>query len=255
MRMQQTYDRVGMLLDLSVCIGCRACQVACREWNELPALPTAQRGSYENPLQLSGDTWKQVKFIEREEAGLPAWFFYSDSCKHCANAPCMEACPTGAIFRTQDGMILINEDVCNGNGHCVPACPFQVIGLREKTGVAAKCTFCYERVGDRLEPACAAVCPTDCIQFGERDALVAIARRRAAHLRQRGEATAGVYGADELGGLGVLYVLTREPELYGLPRDPLEPRRRLPGALGATAAVAALLFVIAALLLTGEPPL
>jgi formate dehydrogenase iron-sulfur subunit len=237
----------AMLLDLSVCIGCRACQVACKEWNELPSVPTVQTGTYENPPRLSGDTWKQVKFIARTTpAGEPGWLFYSDSCKHCADAPCMAACPTGAIVRTPEGHVLVRENVCNGNRHCVTACPFHVIEISSLTGSAAKCTFCHDRVGAGMEPACAQVCPTDCIRFGERDALVALATSRAGELRSRGVRHAGLYGEHELGGLGVLYVLTEPPESYGLPRDPVRPRDRLAPALASMLATA-MLVVLAVL--------
>lgn len=243
MRIVADHQRTAMLLDLSVCIGCRACQVACKEWNELPVELTEQRGSYENPRCLSGDTWKQVKFIERPAQAGVEWLFYSDSCKHCTEAPCLEACPTGAIFRTEDGLVLVNEEVCNGNGHCVPACPFGVIGLRRSQGTAAKCTFCYDRVAEGLETACAQVCPTDCIQYGERSTLIEAAHARLAVLQSRGDREATLYGEHELGGLGVLYLLPRPGEVYGLPARPSGPRRRILGGAWATLAVAAFLAV------------
>ncbi len=234
--------RKAMLVDLTRCIGCRACQVACKEWNELPVEVTEMAGDYANPPSLSGDTWKQVKFIDRAGEGVwPAWQFYSDSCKHCAEAPCLDACPTGAIRRTEEGFVLIDADVCNGNEHCVPACPFHVIDISPTRRVAQKCTFCHDRVGRGLQPACAKVCPTDCIAFGPRDELVEAGHARVAHLSEEGHTGTQLYGEDLLGGLNVLYVLPSEPRVYGLP-DPAtfeRPVDRLPRAwlaLGLTAA-------------------
>ena len=246
----------AMFLDLSVCIGCRACQVACREWNDLSATATRQTGSYQNPAGLSGDTWKMVKFIElpgrpEDPQGGPVWLFYSDSCKHCLEAPCLTACPTGAIYRNSEGMVLVSETVCNGNQHCVPACPFGVIGIHRERRVAQKCTFCVDRVGAGLEPACASVCPTDCIRFGEREELAGRARGRLEELRSRGKEKTRLYGLDEMGGLNVFYLLLDEPEAYGLPRDPLPPVRRLAPALLATAAAAAVFFAFSVFTLAG----
>lgn len=240
-------SRVGMLLDLSVCIGCRACQVACKEWNELPAERTRQHGTYQNPPALTGDTWKQVKFVETtDETGGARWIFYSDSCKHCFDAPCMRACPTGAIGRTEAGVIRVDPAVCNGNGHCVPACPFGVIGISETAQVARKCTMCEERLDEGLEPACAAVCPTDCITFGGWSGLLEHGRARVAALKERGRGGARVYGATELGGLGVMYVLTEAPEVYGLPVDPVPPGARVLPASALSIVWGALAFVLAA---------
>lgn len=224
----QAGARVGMSLDTSVCIGCRACQVACREWNGTEPRATQQQGSYQNPPGLDGDTWKQVKFIEAtDHTGGPRWLFYSDSCKHCFDAPCMTACPTGAIGRTDQGVIRVDPDVCNGNGHCVPACPYGVIQISETAHVAQKCTMCEDRLEEGGEPACAQVCPTDCIEFGDRDTLVSRAEARVERLRAEGHVGARVYGKDELGGLGVVYVLQDEPTLYGLPDEVVPPASRV----------------------------
>ncbi len=239
--------RRAMLVDVTRCIGCRACQVACKEWNDLPSEETAVGTGYTNPPSLSGETWKQVKFIDRAHEDVwPAWQFYSDSCKHCTQAPCLDACPTGAIHRTDEGFVLIDDSVCNGNKHCVPACPFHVIDVSRSRGVAQKCTFCYDRVREGLAPACAKVCPTDCIQFGDREALVAAAHARVAHLEADGRDGVHVYGEDLLGGLGVLYVLPSDPEVYGLP-DPEafeRPVARLPRAWLALGVTAALWWVV-----------
>jgi len=244
------FERVSMFLDLSKCIGCRACQVACKEWNDLPHEVTVQVGSYQNPKSLSGDTWKQVKFIEKSRGDQePVWLFYSDSCKHCARAPCLDACPTGAIFRTDEGIIQIDENVCNGNQHCVMACPFDVIRINTRTRLAAKCTFCQDRLEIGMEPACAKVCPTDCIEFGERDELLQAADYRRRQLRARGERVQ-LYGENELGGLGVFYLLQDQPETYGLPALPKRPVKLLLPAAATTAAIAlgltvALFFILA----------
>jgi formate dehydrogenase iron-sulfur subunit len=237
------FRRVAMFLDLSLCIGCRACQVACKEWNELPHEPTVQTGTYQNPKRLSGDTWKQVKFIEKKRAGQePVWLFYSDSCKHCGHAPCLEACPTGAIFRTAEGIVQIDGDVCNGNQHCVMACPFDVIHINSESQFAAKCTFCQDRLEVGMEPACAKVCPTDCIQFGERSELLDAAHQRVRRLQERGD-DAWIYGEHELGGLGVFYLLQDAPDVYGLPPAPKRPLQLLWPAALTTAAIAVALTV------------
>jgi formate dehydrogenase iron-sulfur subunit len=221
-------ERKAMWLDMSRCIGCRACQVACREWNQLPAEATTQTGTYQNPPGLSGDTWKQVKFLESsDDKRSTQWLFYSDSCKHCFDAPCMTACPTGAIGRTADGVIRVDEDVCNGNGHCVPACPYGVIEISKHKAVAQKCTMCEDRLDAGREPACAQVCPTDCIEFGPRLELLRRAHERRDDLQRYGHFTAQLYGEEELGGLGVFYLLMDVPSTYGLPEDPVPPADRV----------------------------
>jgi formate dehydrogenase iron-sulfur subunit len=231
----------AMLVDVSTCIGCRACQVACKEWNGLPSEAAPFTGGYESPGGLSGDTWKQVKFLEGHGPSGPTWEFYSDSCKHCTEAPCLDACPTGAIYKDENGFVLVAEEVCNGNAHCVPACPFHVIDVSRSRKVAQKCTFCHDRVAEGHQTACAKVCPTDCIRFDERDVLVAHGQARVERLRGAGRGDASLYGEDVLGGLRVLYVLPSAPDVYGLP-DPKtveRPVHRLGKAwlaVGATAA-------------------
>lgn len=238
-------SRVGLWLDLSRCTGCRACQVACQEWNQLDAVATTQDGGYQNPPGLGGDTWKQVKFLEvSDDRRATRWLFYSDSCKHCFDAPCMNACPTGAIQRTAQGVIRIDPQVCTGSGHCVPACPYGVIAVSEASQVAQKCTLCEDRLGEGREPACAAVCPTDTIQFGPRADLVERARDRLEVLTRQGHYGAQLYGVDELGGLGVFYLLMDVPSTYGIPNDPVAPAARV-----APASALAVLWGLAALLL------
>ena len=177
----------GFFTDATVCIGCKACEVACKEWNGVPADGFTWTGnSYDNTGGLGHSTWRHVRFVERVEDGLPAWDFASDVCKHCEHAGCLDACPTGSIIRTEFGGVFVQEDVCNGCGYCVVSCPFGVIGRRPDDGRAFKCTFCYDRQKAGLEPACAKACPTESSQFGDHDELRARAVARAADLAARG---------------------------------------------------------------------
>ncbi len=261
--------RMGFFTDTTVCIGCKACEVACKQWNDLPADGSSflPGDSYDHTHELSASTWRHVRFIEllepspelRAEAeqaltgggggqlpsipaagdgidlvdvaadgtgghrGLGDWVFMSDVCKHCTNAGCLDACPTGALIRTEHETVVLQADVCNGCGYCVPACPFGVVDRDPIDGRAGKCTLCYDRLEDGLEPACAKACPTDSIQFGPYDELVDVASRRVAELHGRGLDGAYLYGAgdepgDQLaGGLGAFFLLTEPPERYGLP--------------------------------------
>ncbi|MBB4664257.1 4Fe-4S dicluster domain-containing protein [Conexibacter arvalis] len=289
--------RMGFFTDTTVCIGCKACEVACKQWNDLPADGAQFRkgASYDHTGELSGSTWRHVRFVEllepspqlRAEAAaaiaagdgghvpaIPAagggrrpspaelasagggvraeelpdlvavaedrdgdghvdvdeavarmgdWIFMSDVCKHCTNAGCLDACPTGALIRTEFDTVVLQPDVCNGCGYCVPACPFGVVDRDPEDGRAAKCTLCYDRLQDGLEPACAKACPTDSIQFAPYDELVEIASGRVAALRRRGIDGAYLYGAGDeperqlAGGLGAFFLLTEPPERYGLP--------------------------------------
>jgi formate dehydrogenase iron-sulfur subunit len=236
--------RVGFFTDTSVCIGCKACEVACKEWNLVPQDgPLRLTGdSYDNTGTLGASTWRHVAFIEqqRDDQGL-RWLMSSDVCKHCSSAACLEVCPTGALFRTEFGTVVVQPDVCNGCGYCVPACPFGVIDRREDDGRAFKCTLCYDRLRDGLEPACAMACPTDSIQFGELDELRGRAARRVAALHDAGVAEARLYLEDEtdgVGGAGAFFLLLDEPEVYGLPPDPVSTTRDLP-TLWRAAALAA----------------
>lgn len=237
---------VGFYTDTTVCIGCKACQVACHQWNDLPAwsseprdvqnfaLPVLSGDSYDNTRSLSAVNWRHVKFIEqfspdtrRSEA---AWLMMSDVCKHCVNAPCLEVCPTGAIIRTEFDTVYINEPACNGCRDCIAACPYGVIHISQATGIAQKCTFCYDRLKNGLAPACAQACPTKSIQFGTLAQLKEDANVRLRQLHREGHTRARLYGADDkvLGGLNAFYLLMDEPEVYGLPSNPKVPSRTVP---------------------------
>ncbi len=203
------------LIDVSKCMACRACQVACKQWNELPAEHTTQRGTYENPPELSGSTWIKVEFRERPGE----WLFRAHTCMHCTDASCEKVCPTGAISH-QGEVVIIDQKWCIGCGYCVQACPFHVPHKDEETGTARKCRFCIDRITNGLRPACATTCPPGAIQFGEREDLLAVARQRVQTLRYNGSPNATLYGENEMGGLHTLYVLTDQPAVFGLPEAP-----------------------------------
>jgi formate dehydrogenase iron-sulfur subunit len=307
--------RVGFFTDTSVCIGCKACEVACKEWNLVPDDGTDASDlyrltgmSYDNTGDLGASTWRHVAFIEdvrphgsataahggppsgvpvdaatgvlptglpavtdgapstptlrapRDAATAPApgetvdllallpdsgahgqqtpdderdvrWLMSSDVCKHCTHAGCLDVCPTGALFRTEFGTVVVQDDICNGCGYCVPSCPYGVIDVREDDGGAHKCTLCYDRLGAGMEPACAKACPTNSIQFGDLDELQAAADARLAELHGRGVTEARLYGRDPddgVGGDGAFFLLLDEPEVYGMPPDPIVTTRDLP---------------------------
>ncbi|CAA9483980.1 MAG: Formate dehydrogenase O beta subunit [uncultured Solirubrobacteraceae bacterium] len=324
-------QRMGFFTDTTVCIGCKACEVACKQWNDLPADGSrfGRGSSYDHTGSLNASTWRHVRFVEiaeptpqaredavqRLEAGgggrvpdIPAtgggsgsgagdldlvaiasqraappgavdvaaavaamdeWVFMSDVCKHCTNAGCLDACPTGALIRTEFETVVLQADVCNGCGYCVPACPFGVVARDPDDGRAAKCTLCYDRLQDGLEPACAKSCPTDSIQFGPYDELVDLAARRVGELHARGMPDAYLYGASDdpdqelAGGLGAFFLLTQPPERYGLPAQADSPVQEnvLPattaayGAALLAAAGAAAAFLGAARRSAGHGPL
>ena len=240
---------VGFFTDSSICIGCKACEVACKEWNHVPVDGLNFLGSsYDNTGELGANSWRHVAFIEQNRpvaadgSGGMRWLMNSDVCKHCAHAACLEVCPTGALMRSEFGTVVVQADVCNGCGYCVSACPFGVIERREGDGRAFKCTLCYDRLKGHMQPACAQACPTQSIQFGPIDDLRARARRRLADLHEQGVADARLYGVDEsdneVGGLNAFFLLLDEPEVYGLPAHPVTTTRDLP-QMWRTAAVAA----------------
>ncbi len=252
--------RKGFFTDTSICIGCKACEVACKEWNAVPDDGFNLLGSsYDNTGALGASTWRHVAFIEQPrstpvELGMPSmqlpgaatgaegrtefrWLMSSDVCKHCTEAACLDVCPTGSLFRTEFGTVVVQEDICNGCGYCVPACPFGVIDRRigeagtKNVGIAQKCTLCYDRLGAGQTPACAQACPTESIQFGDVDELRERAAARVAALHEQGVTDARLYGADPddgIGGAGAMFLLLDEPEVYGLPPDPVTTTRDLP---------------------------
>jgi len=235
--------RMGFFTDTSICIGCKACEVACKEWNAVPEDGIALSGmSYDNTVGLGASTWRHVAFIEQPiPVGAPSstpaaaeglrWLMASDVCKHCTESACLDVCPTGALFRTEFGTVVVQDDVCNGCGYCVGACPFGVIARREEDGGAHKCTLCYDRLGAGMEPACAKACPTQSIQFGPLDELRERAALRVADLRAAGQDDAQLYlhdPDDGIGGGGAFFLLLDEPEVYGLPPDPVVTTRDLP---------------------------
>lgn len=262
----------GFFTDTTLCIGCKACEVACKQWNELPSDGMEFTGmSYDNTVQLSGTTWRHVAFVEQarlDASGVhDRWLMLSDVCKHCTNAGCLEACPTGAIVRNEFDNVYVQPDVCNGCGYCVPSCPFGVVDVmgqlagdppynfatldderRERLetavqghgGIAGKCTLCYDRQRDGLTPACAKACPTESIQFGEIAELKARARARVAQLQDRG-VDASLYGVDStssVGDLNAFFLLTDRPQAYNLPPEPVLPSTRQPAGYAAAAITA-----------------
>jgi formate dehydrogenase iron-sulfur subunit len=233
---------MGFFTDTSVCIGCKACEVACKEWNAVPEDGLNLTGmSFDNSVGLGADTWRHVAFVERsDDAGEFRWLMSSDVCKHCTEAACLDVCPTGALFRTEFGTVVVQEDICNGCGYCVPACPYGVIDKREDDGRVWKCTLCYDRLSAGQEPACAKACPTESIQFGPLEELQQRADARLDQLHDAGVPEAQLYGRDPgdgVGGDSAFFLLLDEPEVYGLPPDPVVTTRDLP-AMWRTAAVA-----------------
>jgi formate dehydrogenase iron-sulfur subunit len=276
--------RVGFFTDTSVCIGCKACEVACKEWNLVPDDGFNLLGmSFDNTGSLGANSWRHVAFIEQQApprapaqptttvdlpmpsfdlpgAGTGAdgrtdfrWLMSSDVCKHCTHAGCLDVCPTGALFRTEFGTVVVQQDICNGCGYCVSGCPYGVIERREGDGRANKCTLCYDRLKGDQQPACAKACPTQSIQFGPLDELRERAAARLDVLHEGGVTEARLYGEnpdDGVGGDGAFFLLLDEPEVYGLPPDPVVATRDLPrmwrfaaAAAGALATAAVTAFV------------
>ena len=222
----------AMLIDPSKCIGCRACQVACKQWNQLPAEETSFTGSYENPPAISAVTWTKIMFRECEENDRLQWFFCKQGCMHCSDAACMTVCPSGAIYHTDEGTVKVDTTRCIGCNYCAASCPFQAVSFDRRTNLPPKCTFCHDRVVNGLKPACATACPTGAISYGDRPDIIRLGYQRVDKLKSEGRNNAQIYGLDEVGGTGMVYVLTSSPELYGLPLDPHVPfTARLWGAL------------------------
>ncbi len=246
----------AFLTDASLCIGCKACEVACKEWNEAPDDGFSWSGhSYDNTHALGASTWRHVLFLEQKQsmgsqlAGINEpfrWQFLSDVCKHCANAGCLEACPTGSIVRTEVGSVFVQPDICNGCGYCVVSCPFGVIDKRPDDGRAFKCTFCYDRQKAGLIPACAKACPTQSIQFGDLEELRQRAKNRVQNLQERGYHDARLYDPQEtsVGGIHAFFVILGEPEAYNLPPAPQVPTVHLKSAWTSALISAAVIFAI-----------
>jgi formate dehydrogenase iron-sulfur subunit len=284
---EEALPRVGFFTDTTVCIGCKACEVACKEWNLIPDDGLEWTGhSYDNTGELGANSWRHVAFVEQrkplrvdgggETAELDAeplrWLMESDVCKHCTHAGCLDVCPTGALFRTEYGTVVVQQDVCNGCGYCVPACPFGVIDRRQlprepddaplalpllgkqEDGRVWKCTLCYDRLKGGHEPACAKACPTESIQFGPLAELRERADRRLEKLEAAGWNGPRLYGRDPddgVGGFGAFFLLLDEPEVYGLPPDPVVPTKHLPEMWRTTAIAAAATVVGAAMAFLG----
>lgn len=228
-------SKTAFLTDSTLCIGCKACEVACKEWNQLPDDGYQWSGhSYDNTGALGHSSWRHVKFVETApEIGiggnspeqLPAWSFSSDVCKHCEVAGCLEACPTGAIVRMEFGAVFVQPDVCNGCSYCVVSCPFGVVQKSEADGRAFKCTFCSDRQRAGLMPACAQACPTGSIKFGELEQLQVDAQARLRELEARGIQDAVIYDAanTSVQGAHAVFLLRGDPRSYNLPPQPEVP--------------------------------
>jgi formate dehydrogenase iron-sulfur subunit len=242
----------AFLTDSTLCIGCKACEVACKEWNGIAEDGLHWSGfSYDNTAAVGASTWRHVKFVEQppipglggNAGGQTSWAFSSDVCKHCEEAGCLEACPTGSIVRTEFGGVFIQPDVCNGCGYCVTSCPFGVVERNPEDGRAFKCTFCYDRQKAGLQPACAKVCPTESIKFGEIGELRAQAQNRLEVLRQRGVDDATVYDPRDttVGGTHAMFIVRGDPRSYNLPPAPNVPTAYLRRAWTSSVIAAGLL--------------
>jgi formate dehydrogenase iron-sulfur subunit len=257
---------MGFYTDTTVCIGCKACEVACKQWNQLPADGFEFTGnSYDNTGELSASSWRHVKFVEQFADAAPPpdgrlsldilpptpptnrWLMMSDVCKHCVAAPCQQACPTGAIIYNEFANVYIQPDICNGCTYCVASCPFGVITRSTVSGHARKCTLCYDRQKDGLVPACAKACPTASIQFGPIDELRERASKRVGQLQARGVAGAHLYGdaaTETYTELHSFYLLVDRPEVYGLPDRPFNPWIHMAGDYLRTAVVGILTIAV-----------
>jgi formate dehydrogenase beta subunit len=219
---------VSKMIDTSTCIGCKACELACQEWNDLVAVATSTDGTYQTLPELDAQFWNLIRFDERETAdGGMSWLMRKDQCMHCAEPGCLAACPApGAIVQYSNGIVDVNADLCIGCRYCETGCPFNVPKFHAKTGKMAKCTLCVDRVAVGLEPACVKACPTGCLHYGTKDDMLLLASTRVEQLRDAGFAHAAVYDPQGVGGTAVITVLAHgdHPEWYGgLPRDPHVP--------------------------------
>ena len=223
----RTLPAVSKLIDTSTCIGCKACEVACQEWNDLGVVKTQFDGTYQTLPALDAEFWNLIRFDEKEVDGGIKWLMRKDQCMHCADPGCLEACPApGAIVQYANGIVDVNPAQCIGCGYCSTGCPFDVPRFSAKTGKMAKCTLCVDRVSVGLEPACIKACPTGCLHFGTKEDMVALGRQRVEQLKATGFKDAALYDPAGVGGTGVVTVLSHgdHPDWYGaLPRSPRVP--------------------------------
>lgn len=218
---------IAKLVDTSTCIGCKACEVACQEWNDLPPEATVQLGTYQTLPDMTSNFWNLIRFSEHESGAGFHWLMRKDQCMHCSEPGCLVACPApGAIVQYANGIVDFQQDNCIGCGYCMTGCPFNVPKFAEKTQRVYKCTMCVDRVSVGLQPACVKACPTSCLQFGTKDAMLEVAHTRVEQLKANGFAQAAVYDPQGVGGTSVVSVLAfgDRPELYGLPANPVVPR-------------------------------
>ena len=228
-RAMQRDLEVCKLVDTTTCIGCKACEVACVEWNDMPFTPTTFDNTYQTMPETTAHFWNLIKFNEHQNPdGTIQWLMRKDQCMHCADPGCLAACPAdGAIVKYANGIVDFNQENCIGCEFCVSGCPFNIPRFNPETKRVYKCTLCSDRVGEGLEPACIKACPTGCLKFGGKDDMKFIAEERAKQLRDNfGWQNAGVYDPQSVGGTHVIYVLhdATDPERYGaLPRNPTIP--------------------------------
>jgi formate dehydrogenase beta subunit/formate dehydrogenase gamma subunit len=217
---------VSKFIDTTTCIGCKACEVACQEWNDLELVSTKQTGTYQTMPTLDANFWNLIKFREEEHDGALSWLMRKDQCMHCADPGCLKACPApGAIVQYENGIVDVNPESCIGCGLCATGCPFDVPRFNSKTGKMSKCTLCVDRVSVGIEPACVKACPTGCLQFGTKEDMLALGEQRVATLKAAGHTQAALYDPPGVGGTGVVTVLAHadHPDWYGLPADPQIP--------------------------------
>ncbi|MGA9349666.1 MAG: 4Fe-4S dicluster domain-containing protein [Anaerolineae bacterium] len=254
--------RVAMLIDESKCTACRGCQVACKQWNDREGWlysRTRNVGTYENPPDLSPQTWTRIQFNEYEGPKGFQWLFLKEGCMHCGDPPCVKVCPTGALKQHPMGLVTFEEELCNGCGYCSQFCPFDIPRLEASIltgqGKSSKCTFCQDRTTNGLLPACVKTCPAGALSWGDRDEMIVKGMARVEALKGRGYTGAQLYGVNEVGGLGRIYILTAPPSAYGLPEKPSYPAlaniwQSIVQPLGEVAFGAAILGVIGAFLIS-----
>lgn len=222
---QRQQQEVAKLIDVTKCIGCKACQSACQEWNDLREEVGINEGSYQNPHDLTENSWTLMRFAEHEQNGTLEWLIRKDGCMHCADPGCLKACPSpGAIIQYSNGIVDFQAEHCIGCGYCVAGCPFDVPRISKKDSKAYKCTLCSDRVSVGLEPACIKACPTQALVFGSKEDMIDHANDRIADLKERGFDQAGLYDPAGVGGTHVMYVLHHadQPQLYNdLPKEPI----------------------------------